>query len=245
MLPKRLVFTLTPGRTGTMYLANALNTVQGVYAEHEPEPNFVDIMRSSVNYPPLGVAWWRDVKLPYLSELTCDIYVETSHLFVCGFASQLVQCGVVPDVIILRRPLRDAALSRWRKRSIPARSRMGQLYLLKPNDKGTILRIDDWHDLTDYQLCYWYCLEVEARTRLDALMVSSRGGLVVDTTMRDITSTEGFLYLLRQLCIAPVLSDRYEEICAIKMNACRDSDYTAFPEDLLGQEQAVVEKIRW
>src|SRR5262249_42371142 len=43
----RLILTVTPGRSGSAYLCELLKGVPGIYADHEPEPKFSDVMRSA------------------------------------------------------------------------------------------------------------------------------------------------------------------------------------------------------
>ena len=42
---KRLIFTITTGRSGTAYLASIFGYAKGVSAFHEPSPEFVDVLR--------------------------------------------------------------------------------------------------------------------------------------------------------------------------------------------------------
>ena len=63
---KSLIFTVTPGRSGTKYLAALLGSVPGVAAHHEPQPDFVTALRRAQQDPEVAFAFWRDVKLPFI-----------------------------------------------------------------------------------------------------------------------------------------------------------------------------------
>ena len=44
---KKLVLTVTTGRSGTAYLSTILGFVKGACALHEPAPEFVEVLRSA------------------------------------------------------------------------------------------------------------------------------------------------------------------------------------------------------
>jgi len=105
------------------------------------------------------------------------VYAETSHLFGKGFVKPLLDLGVVPDVIVLDRVNRDVALSYWRRGTIPAKTLMGQRYLLHP-EQAEYCPLPRWWTFTDYQLCYWYTREMERRMVERAKWIDSAGGNV-------------------------------------------------------------------
>jgi hypothetical protein len=45
---------------------------------------------------------------------------------------------------------------------IPERTEAGRLVCVGPTDPG-VLPVADWTSMSDYQLCYWYALEMERR----------------------------------------------------------------------------------
>ncbi|WP_163328944.1 hypothetical protein GFV12_06535 [Desulfurobacterium thermolithotrophum] len=81
---KRLIFTVTTGRSGTAYLSKILSLIPNISAFHEPEPNFVDVMRLALEKPELAVKFWVLEKLPFIAKTPHNIYCETSHLFCKG-----------------------------------------------------------------------------------------------------------------------------------------------------------------
>lgn len=184
----RLIFCLSPGRCGTKYLAAVLDTIPGVHAVHEGKPDFVDWARAARRDPEIARRFWACEKLPHIISLdVCEVYVETSHLFGKGFVRPLLDLGVVPDVIVLRRNFRDVALSRWRRSSIPARTPSGQLYLLHP-EQAEWCHLPRWWTFSDYQLCYWYTLEMEGRTQAGVASIRQAGGKIAFLDFRTLTT---------------------------------------------------------
>lgn len=195
MAEKRLIFTLSPGRCGTKYLAYAMGLVPGVAAFHEPSPDFVSVAAEARHDPRVAVRFWLEEKLPWIESLGPLVYFESSHLFGKGFVRALVATGRVPDVVVLSRPHREVALSFWRRRSVPGRTGRGRDYLLDPTGLG------NWDRLTDYQLCYWYCLEMGRRIESSAALIDSRGGMVEPIEMRRLVTRDGFAALCRRLAL--------------------------------------------
>ena len=165
--PEKMIFVVTTGRSGTGYLASLCSQLRGVHSSHEPDPNFADVMRQAQRDPRLSEEFWISQKLPAVSSVRNPIYLETSHLFCKGFFEPLVSLGHRPSIIFLRRNAREVAMSLCQMRTVPARTRKGLHYLLQPDDPSCS-PCEEWQSLSDYQLCYWYCLEIEKRQRVYA-----------------------------------------------------------------------------
>lgn len=193
----RLIFTVTTGRSGTNLLQQMFDLLDDVVAEHEPEPKFSRVLRDVQRRPEAAREWLERVKLPAIAAVAGRVYVETSHLCGKGFLEPLLGCGVVPDLVILRRQARAVARSLFQLGTIPARTETGRNFLLQPDDPG-VLPVPGWADLHDYQLCYWYCLEMERRARLYPEMVRARGGRVSEVTFAELL-TDGFPRIVREL----------------------------------------------
>ena len=194
----RLIFTVTTGRSGTAYLWRILELVPGIASRHEPKPMFADVIREVQARPAAAREFWLERKLPAIAECGQPIYVETGHLFCKGFFEPLLELGETPDLILLSRPHRQVATSLLQLGTIPGRTEGGLRWYLSPEDPG-VLPLADWRSLSDYQLCYWYCLEIERRARAYGETVRSRGGRVVAVTLAEINTIRGFRRLLREL----------------------------------------------
>lgn len=191
MINQRLIFTVTTGRSGTGLLSTQLKHVTGATVHHEATPNFADVMRSAQNDPLVAKKFWLNDKLPAIQGTPSSVYIETSHLFCKGFLEPLLHLGVIPELILLRRPHRDVAKSLTSLRTIPARTENGCRYLLSPDDPN-VIQLSSWTQLSDYQLCYWYCLEIERRMKQYAKLITDSGGRTYEIAFHNLI-TGGFL----------------------------------------------------
>jgi hypothetical protein len=198
MSTKRLIFTITSGRSGTGYLAEVLRDVPDVQSYHEPEPRFSDVMRSVQKDKTIAVKFWINKKLPQIAKETAPIYIETSHLFCKGFIEPLLDMDIIPDLIILSRPERDVAKSMLRLDTIPGRTEKGLKYYLSPEDPG-VLPLPNWQSLHDYQLCYWYCLEIKRRSEYYENILHENNAHITKIAVNEISSFKGFKRLLKEL----------------------------------------------
>lgn len=195
---KRLIFTVTTGRSGTDYLARLMDCVPGVASVHEPRPHFVWAMRDAQTDPDVARRFWIEQKLPAIEAIPEPVYCETSHLVSKGFLEPLLDFGYRPDLILLRRPHREVALSLYRLATIPGRTPKGLKWYLCPEDPG-VLALPGWEELHDYQLCYWYCLEIERRRMHYEALVRGLGGRVVSITLAELSTFRGFMRLRGEL----------------------------------------------
>lgn len=187
---KRLIFIISTGRSGTGYLAGLLASDPRVVSTHEPEPKFSHLMRYVQGDPEVAKRFWVLSKLPAIAKHDAPIYVETSHLFCKGFIEPLIELGINFDVIILRRKPEDVAKSLVSLGWVPGRTADGAKWLLNPNDPGVVL-LPGWERMTDYQLCYWYSLEIERRATEYGKSLREYGCKVFETTLEEIVTDEG------------------------------------------------------
>ena len=244
---KRLIFTVTTGRSGTAYLAAVLGYAKGVYSVHEPSPEFVDVLRSVQENPGLASKFLLEEKLPAILRTPGNIYIETSHLACKGFLEPLLELGIVPDLIIHRRPPRDVALSMFKMGTIPGRSDKGLLFYLSPANPG-VLEISNWDRLHDYQLCYWYCLEIERRARIYKELFNKKGARISETTLLDLKTFPGLTRCFSDLDLKLKFPGwltriRFLRNSGVKVNESKETkkDVT-LPVNLSELEQEVVGK---
>lgn len=235
----RLIFCLSPGRCGTKYLAALLSTIPGVYSVHEAEPDFVDWARAARRDPQEAWRFWHCEKLPYIRSLDCEVYVETSHLFGKGFVKPLLDLGVVPDVIVLDRVKRDVALSYWRRGSIPAKTLAGQRYLLHP-EQAEYCPLPRWWTFTDYQLCYWYAMEMERRMEERTRWIQNAGGNVYYLNFGQFTGNGIVKWIDDNLDLPPINQGLADQIHQGARNATPPSVQDRLPPGNLDElEQQV------
>jgi hypothetical protein len=195
---KRLIFTVTTGRSGTGYLSRVLSYLRGVRSEHEPEPGFQDALRQVQDDPQLAREFWLGKKLPAIAAHPEHIYAESSHVLCKGFLEPLLDLGITPSLIALRRDPRAVALSHLKIGSIPGRQHTQ--FQLSPEDPG-VLQLPDWESRTDYELCFWLCLEVERRARLYCELIRDRGGAVCEVDFDELRTSAGFRRMRRELAL--------------------------------------------
>ena len=204
-LNRRLIFTVTTGRSGTEYLTHVLGLFRDVHAEHEPEPSFTTAFRVIAAAPELASSFWLEHKLPRIAAVDAPIYAETSHVVCKGFLESAVDLGLRPMLVHLVRPYRAIARSLLALNTIPSRTYNGVRYYLGPTDR-VLLPVprevfERWHD---YQLCYWYCLEIGERARVYAERYGSLGVRVERVELDAIGSVEGIRELGRRLDLGPL-----------------------------------------
>jgi hypothetical protein len=195
---KRLIFTVCTGRCGTELLAQRQGQLPGVTALHEPKPAFQSVMRDTQQDHRFAIDFWEREKLPAIAQTPHAIYAETTHVFCKGFLEPLLNLGLTPDLVMLARSHREVALSLFRLNCVPARTEAGLAFLLSPDDPG-VLPIIDWEELHDYQLCYWYCLEIERRQQEYAELITAFGGKSYKTTLAEIRTGAGIKQLIADL----------------------------------------------
>lgn len=91
-------------------------------------------------------------------------YVNTSLVPKNGYLEFLGELGA--RFIYLKRDFRRNALSWLRHSGVPGRSDRGTWYHPDPSSPENQIDISGIHEtLSDYQLCFWLCMEIEARAK--------------------------------------------------------------------------------
>lgn len=178
----QLYFTVTTGRSGTAFLTKYVASFDEIFSVHEAAPPFHPFMRDAINDKHVAEKFWLTEKIPAIIASGSTKYCETSHLICKGFLEPLFERGIYPNLILLKRNKREVAKSIFFLNTIPGKTAAGLEYYLKPDDPGVLLPVENWQTLTDYQLCYWYTLEIEARQTHYGALVARQGAksLVVD-----------------------------------------------------------------
>lgn len=220
---KRIILTASSGRCGTQTLAKLLNIYEDVNAVHEPSPPIDNVWWKLRKKPELAYKFLVNSKLPAILKYRQQTYVETSHQLCKGFFEPLHALGIDFDLIILSRNLHDVALSMYWLNDIPTRSKTGRRWYPAPDDPDTMLSLPKkvYKTLTDYQLCCWYCLEMEARKEHYYRMWTDSGRLVVKVTLDEITRKSTFEQFLSRLKLAPFSKQQwfqYKCVIPYKLN---------------------------
>jgi len=184
------MLAVSSGRSGTKHLSRILGLLPGVASLHEPEPNFVAEMRDAQDDPCIATEFLFQKKIPALAAITQKYYAEISSLWCKGLLQAWLSEPTlpVPDLILLDRDLRRIALSIFRLELTPERTHNGREWYLGPSAKTALLKVGDFEKWTDYQLCYWYALEVEARKLVLGNLAAVKGGRVVRVDIEKLRS---------------------------------------------------------
>jgi len=83
--------------------------------------------------------------------------------------------------------------------TIPGRSERGLRWYLSPDDPSNTTRLIDWMGMSDYQLCYWYCLEIERRMDVYADFVTRDGSICTSCTAKQVSTWHGLCSILEAL----------------------------------------------
>jgi hypothetical protein len=243
---RRLVFTVTTGRSGTALLAHLLALHRGVVARHEPKPTFSSALRSVLARPGVATEFWLAHKLPAIVATRGHVYAETSHLACKGFLESLVDLGVRPELVVLARRPREVVRSLCALGTIPGRTYGGVKYYLSPADPVVLpLERSRWERFSDYQLCYWYCLEIEARARRYETRWTPLGVRFHHVQLESLASPAGVSSLTRALDLAPIgpiARLRAARLVAAPVNSRPDKKRSAVlpaDDELERQERAV------
>lgn len=243
---KRMIFTVTTGRSGTAYLTEVFGNLKGVSAFHEPSPEYVEVLRSAQRDRRLAEQFVLEQKLPVIASCPAPIYVETSHLVCKGFLEIFLEHGLLPDLVVHRRPARQVSLSLLKMGTVPGRSPKALKFYLQPSDPG-VLPLPGWQNLSDYQLCYWYCREIERRAQHYTELFRGMGARVVETTLPGLKTSQGLNEMMAGLDLrlkSPALLYRLRFLrnSRFKVNESKvTKKVVEIPPDLDAQESQVVQ----
>ena len=200
-LPKKLIVTISSGRSGTKHLSRILGMLPGVACEHEPDPNFVKEMRSAQEDPSIARDFIRGQKIPALAQKNHAIYAEISSLWCKGLLQAWLPDHSLtpPDIIILDRDVRLISLSLLRLGLTPERTPNGREWYLGPSAPTALLKVSNFDHWSDYQICFWYAMEVEARKLVLGRMALARGAKVTRISLGELSTWKGIYRIVREL----------------------------------------------
>jgi hypothetical protein len=174
ILQKRLVFTVSAGRTGTQTLSKVFSFAADAFSLHEPAPEYSKCLRRAQRHADEALEFLVEEKLPAILTMDRPNYVETTHLVCKGFIEPMLELGLRPHFVVIQRDLRSVARSFVELNSIPERTPHGRDFMLSPADP-CLLPTPSWQDFDDYQLCYWYALEMRQRAQWYAALFDRLG----------------------------------------------------------------------
>jgi len=220
LIPRQFIFVAAPARSGTKYIASLFSALYhdnpSTKAFHEPQPAYAPwIEKVCAGADPKS--FWKDEKLQSIAAQNCRIYFEASHFFLIEFDKALSDLGIHYDLIIHRRPYRDICLSMLRLNDIPGRSKRGLTYYIHPVSSICIHKLGPvWTKLSDYQLIYWYTLEMASRAKRCGERVLAAGGKVVLSELARLSDESYILGLCNILGMPKPTLDGLQKYKTIK-----------------------------
>jgi hypothetical protein len=199
---KHLIFSVSAGRSGTATLFRLFSCLDDIECKHEGPPDFAQFMRLSQSWPRASYHFLVNSKLPAIDASSRPIFMEASHLHCKGLLEPVFELGLRPDLIILRRNPRQIARSLVRIRAVPARTKLGYIYLLHPDDQAR-LSYPNWRCASDYQLAFWYALEIELRQEFYAQWGRRIGCRVAYANIDDLNELGAIVRLWEALELEP------------------------------------------
>lgn len=221
-IDKNIIMCLTTGRSGTNLLEKLLGLAEDTCSLHEPAPYFSDHVMQVRENPDHAIDFVRDEKLPAILAVPENNYAESSHLFGKGFFEAFIKLDIPFKLIILNRGPRTVAKSFWRIGTIPGRTEKGIISTYHPDEAG-VLKLKNWQKLSNYQLCYWYALEVERRKAKYAEVCQTHNIPVVETSISQLKNWEKFKSFTAELGLSlpKDASAEHANITAKKVNRKR------------------------
>ncbi|MFB6344387.1 MAG: hypothetical protein ABEK50_01250 [bacterium] len=111
------------------------------------------------------------------------------------------------------------------------------------------VELPHWNQYHSYQLCYWYCLEIEYRQHLYAQMFQTKGRRTVDVELPELNRFQGVNELLESLDVEPISRDCWKQFQQDEQQRNRrEEDKEKFgmpdlPGDLTELEREVVQSV--
>jgi hypothetical protein len=240
---KRLIFTVTSGRSGSHYLTRLLHYLPKMDVFHEEMTHsYHTVLRANQENPKVGMDFLTEKKLPFIESCKQSIFAETSHLICKGFLEHFLELGLVPDLILLSRDRRKIATSLFRLGTIPGRQEKALQFYLMPSDRD-VRTAEDWTSWSDYQLCYWHVLEIERRQRHYKQVFEKLGARVHACDLDDLTTSAGYKSLINEMGFKRPGLINWLKFLRSKQK--RAGDFTKsknqrnLPDDIESQESAI------
>lgn len=249
---KNLVFFVTPGRSGTDFVAHLLSHLPETTVAHEPAYFPWMVFREAFKSGrPVEhfTQHLRETKLPALQKITTPHYIETDHRLSKGLFEPMEELGLRFNLVVLFRAERKVARSHYQINAVPGRSLWGKRYYYGPEEPLAFLQLPKAkaRKLTEYQVCYWYTLEIRARQFHYASRYQRKGRAVVFATLEHFKQFD-FLQRACQSLGLPVPPeqdrDRFERAANERVNT-KKTDKRDFPLSMkeVEEQEAEVETL--
>jgi len=212
-----------------------------VTSVHEDEPEFDAAVRPMMRNISFGPTFLYHHKFPKIVSYNTKHYLETSHAVCKGFVEAFWAWEVMPKYVILKRNPREVAKSLFKMNSVPGRTFDALRHLVHPADPF-VLPLFGWETLNDYQLCFWFAIEMERRQFYYHEMFNSIGTKSYVINMYDLLDWDKFNYLLKFLGFPEQEKSHYQEIISGNQNP--KPEIRNFKEEI-GDNYKELEQVIW
>lgn len=218
---------ITPGRSGSTFLQVTLNRLYNVFAEEsyytitgKPEQCFSSIIGKTEAEKNAFIK----SKIQYIEGLNCEHYMDSVSL-ICqdNNIERFIDNGCVPNVITLRRDPRLVAQSFYELHWDPIAPPMSSLDLTASDAIKMTLTAPH-----PYQLCLWYCVEIERITRAYRGKLEAWGVKHYETSLRELIDKDSFNRMFEYFDM-PTIGYVYTD----KINALDDLKVRKLPSEHL------------
>lgn len=230
---------ITSGRSGSTFLQATVNRLYNVFAEESygPLTGKMDQCFSSI----IGKPEWQKrefikSKIEYIENLNCDHYLDSVSL-ICQDRNieRFIDSGYTPNVITLRRDPRLVAKSYYELGWDPISAPMSSLSL--EAEDSIKLTLDSPHE---YQLCLWYCFEIERIARDYKGRLAQLGVKHYETTLTELQSTDRFNSMLEYFGMPTIAYVYTDKINALDTFKTRKLEVT----ELIDLEESFIDNIK-
>jgi hypothetical protein len=192
------VFCINTGRAGSQYLASLLEGLPGVCSLHEPEPCMIgEFLRMVETKPLTETAPQRSFKADAIRSIcaavNCDIYCETSHMFIKTFYDVVCSQLSPVRVVHLRRPLGETLRSFVEMAYFTTRNKAWPLWMSSPYAATAAIAYPTW-ELDPIDTTIAYLIDIEARAQ--RFRKEHPNVPVLETTLARLNTTDGVRQLV-------------------------------------------------
>jgi hypothetical protein len=165
---KKILTIAGTGRCGTTKLQTILKLVDSVFVEmNETDESLFNVRIPAITEPSIGdfAVKRKLIDIETNPEYTSyDTFAVDGHVTGNNFIHHFYNNGVIPHTFILRRTPREVAKSLFRLQWIPGKNKLIIVHFNGP-DEADVMPYAGWQKAHAYQLCFWYCCEIERRLR--------------------------------------------------------------------------------
>ena len=218
---RRLIFSINPGRSGSQYLAELLDTAEEVRAFHEPEPQMIGPYLRMINERPMSAS--RDKRRIKCAAIAAtlrqmkpgEVYAETSHMFIKTFFDVVLEDFENVSVVILRRDLAHVLKSFIEMGYFSERNNIWPSWMNLPDPATAALPFArPGAELDQFDRCIAYLLDIEMRAvsfRRDYPAVDA-----CEVTLESLNKINAVNDFFAELEITP--TPRTAEVCGQRSN---------------------------